>query len=596
MSPTNVLLSYLHNNLPLPDELIQPWQSHRNDLTHSISTKGCEIKELKRQLKLLEKERFSLKEKRVLVTSLRSAVRRLPAELIALIMYFTLELNKGPLGNISRSDFMALRSVSSLWRETAFATPYLWKSLAIDLSQDFSRDHTGTPTAPRAIERVNSWFANAGAGCYVSLSIYDSWAYMRDPWAYLSPLLNDQSRFQLFALELGPCILRSERDQHSLCTASAPKARLRSLILTFSPSRSFVSNEDDGQDSDTGPRQMPRLPFSEAFPHLECLSLKGDLSALSELIHPTIKSLTLDVAKSTALLFSKVAHRLPALEELIIISLDPGFITDGAPVQLPSLKRLTLIVKWSLVDILPIFTCPRLQWMHLIGQIPGCSDLTSPLADELVALVTRSRAPHFTLRVSGYNLDITLSRLLSPSWPIHRLDVTSADWLPGHATRGACIGLHLLPSSLLDIYIREDLSSQTNAFQSVFGFQTSFGAKSWNWGTGNVFQNEGFGSRLSTEIPQRGGGELTRTIDVYAPGMEEKAIDSQNSTAAQDDVSLRFHQATEEWIDDLLHHENSVLFDGYEALVQKYAPAPAKSIRGGHLTRKSSQDSITSED
>ncbi|KAH6906745.1 hypothetical protein BKA70DRAFT_1428854 [Coprinopsis sp. MPI-PUGE-AT-0042] len=414
MSPTNALLSYLHNNLPLPDELIQPWQSHRDDLTHSISTKDREIRELKRQLKILEKERFGLKEEKVLITSLRSAIRRLPAELIALIMYFTLELNKGPLGNISRRDFKALRSVSSLWRETAFTTPYLWKSLAIDLSQDFSFDHTGTPTAPRAIERINSWFANAGAGCQVSISIYDSWAHMRDPWAYLSPLLNDQSRFQLFALELGPCILRSERDQHNLCTAP------------------FVPNEDDGQDSDTSPRQMPRLPFNEAFPQLECLSLKGDLSALSELIHPTLKSLILDVTNSTALLFSKVAHRLPALEELIIISLDLGFITDGAPVQLPSLKRLTMVVKWNLVSIIPIFICPHLQWVHLIGQDPGGSDIPSPLADEVVALFARSRAPHFTLRVTGYNLDIALSRLLSPSWPIHRLDVRSADWLPGH--------------------------------------------------------------------------------------------------------------------------------------------------------------------
>ncbi|KAH6896310.1 hypothetical protein BKA70DRAFT_1116487, partial [Coprinopsis sp. MPI-PUGE-AT-0042] len=129
MSPTNALLTYLHNNLPLPDELIQPWQSHRDDLTHSISTKDREIRELKRQLKILEKERFGLKEEKVLITSLRSAIRRLPAELIALIMYFTVELNKEPLGRAGRRDFMALRSVSPLWRDTAFTTPYLWKSL-----------------------------------------------------------------------------------------------------------------------------------------------------------------------------------------------------------------------------------------------------------------------------------------------------------------------------------------------------------------------------------------------------------------------------------------------------------------------------------
>ncbi|KAH6896312.1 hypothetical protein BKA70DRAFT_1529526 [Coprinopsis sp. MPI-PUGE-AT-0042] len=348
MSSTNALLSYLHNNLPLPDELIQPWQSHRDNLTYSISTKRREIQELKRQLKLLERESFGLKEERVIVTSLCSAVRRLPAGLIALIMYFTLGLHKWPLGRMARCDFKALRCVSSLWRETAFTTPYLWKSLAIDLSQDFSLDHTSTP-----IKTINSWFAHAGEGCHVSLRIYDSWPYMEDPWAYLTPLLNNQPRFHLSTLELGPGILRSERDQHNLCTVSASTARLRSLILTFSPPGDFVPNEDDGQGTDTAPHRTPRLPFSEAFPQLECLSLKGDLSAFGELIHPTIKSLTLDVAKSTALLFSKVAHRLPALEELIIISLDLGFITDGAPVQLPTLKRLTLIVKWSLVDILP---------------------------------------------------------------------------------------------------------------------------------------------------------------------------------------------------------------------------------------------------
>ncbi|KAH6896313.1 hypothetical protein BKA70DRAFT_1231781 [Coprinopsis sp. MPI-PUGE-AT-0042] len=62
MPSRDALIHCYHNNIPLPDELVPSWKTYRDDLSRSISTKNHGIREVKRQLKLLTKERDELRE------------------------------------------------------------------------------------------------------------------------------------------------------------------------------------------------------------------------------------------------------------------------------------------------------------------------------------------------------------------------------------------------------------------------------------------------------------------------------------------------------------------------------------------------------
>ncbi|KAH6915718.1 hypothetical protein BKA70DRAFT_1395512 [Coprinopsis sp. MPI-PUGE-AT-0042] len=103
-------------------------------LMNQLGRAEAEIKELRLRLTSLEAWRADmLQEQRILQIAFKSPIRKLPSELIAEILKACFP---NPLSRNDLFSFLALRSVCSMWRETAFSTPELWNRLEITLERD----------------------------------------------------------------------------------------------------------------------------------------------------------------------------------------------------------------------------------------------------------------------------------------------------------------------------------------------------------------------------------------------------------------------------------------------------------------------------
>ncbi|KAH6896296.1 hypothetical protein BKA70DRAFT_757879 [Coprinopsis sp. MPI-PUGE-AT-0042] len=164
------LASYFVNNVPLPDKLVPEWTRFLDDLSASIDATEREISELESRLATAKQAQADLARKKDVAASCRSGSRRLPPEVIAQILFFSLELDILPLDRPGRLQFTDLRCVSSLWRTTAFTTPSLWRSLSVDV-QEWDGNENGEE---KLTELLTSWFSRAGEDGGLHLAVGSS--------------------------------------------------------------------------------------------------------------------------------------------------------------------------------------------------------------------------------------------------------------------------------------------------------------------------------------------------------------------------------------------------------------------------------------
>lgn len=513
-SPLN---SYASHNLPLPDSLVPLWAREVEDLSQSISFCDQKMAEDVGDMEDLAKKRCELLERKDLVVSFRSAARRLPPELVAHIMFFALELDEKPMGEEERQLFMTLRSVSSLWRRTAWSTPALWRSLEVDIGEalDFAK-------------QVPPWLSRGRRNVHLTLKNTVGYGTPQSVLDEVLPLVALPT-YSLTTLVLGATILRQWKCFQALMKPSAAKASVEALSIWL-------------PESGLGPSDPvlagASIDLAEAFPQMRSLALQGTIR-YPPITHPSLTSLAVDNASMEAAEFTRIFKDFPCLEELVIatsrVAWDRPILTS---IELPTLKRLALI-NHNAKEVMRSFTCSSLQWLHL-SNIPNAIWFDSVSRMDLIAFIEKSKAVEFTLRLDSIqeSLGNLLPRVLARSLPIHRLEVKGIDWLSRKRPKHLFDVEDDIPSSL-----REILASET--------------PRKLPW----ISRNVGGERNGAPEGPRR-------TIDVYFPGgKEESNLLGVRCREEDTQVYLNFHCTSKGAIEHLMHRKNPIHSHSYESLL-----------------------------
>ncbi|KAH6908951.1 hypothetical protein BKA70DRAFT_255147 [Coprinopsis sp. MPI-PUGE-AT-0042] len=179
MTPDSRLDPYAHsNNEPLPDHLHHPlytfldqldqqtyaFQRGRQPVEEAIADRQSRILALQSEVERLKPVRERLLTAEALVSARKtpyavtlSALRRTPPEIIARIIAFAISDPKRFVGKAGRRTFQSVSTVCRLWRETAFSTPYLWRSVEV-VEEDFP------------FRSLVSWCSRGGDGAPIRLS------------------------------------------------------------------------------------------------------------------------------------------------------------------------------------------------------------------------------------------------------------------------------------------------------------------------------------------------------------------------------------------------------------------------------------------
>ncbi|KAH6896291.1 hypothetical protein BKA70DRAFT_1529476 [Coprinopsis sp. MPI-PUGE-AT-0042] len=384
--------SYFVNNIPLPDELVPEWTCYFDDLTASIDATEQEITELESRLAVAKQRQVDLGRKKDAVTSFRSGSRRLPPEIIAHVLFFSLGLDILPLDRPGRLRFAELRCVSSLWRTTAFTTPSLWRSLAVDVRRWDGGLHLAVSSSnPRSRDEACVTFNTIAS-------------------------FIDEAGFGFSTLDIGRGLIHNLEQWEAL--AKPQSARHSTTDLTV-----YLPSPVDLNNWICDLRHL-----SKACPNLARLALSGTNTNISTFTHPSLTCLSISLPW---LPHTSYLAGFPALEELVLLTNPQNDVVaiEQQPYVLKSLKRLTIKQSQS-TFILHFMTCPSLNFLHFAdirrGKTPG-----HQFANTAKDFLQRSQSERITLRLSkDPNAAILRSLILANPRPvIHRLEIEDINQL-----------------------------------------------------------------------------------------------------------------------------------------------------------------------
>ncbi|KAH6896292.1 hypothetical protein BKA70DRAFT_757857 [Coprinopsis sp. MPI-PUGE-AT-0042] len=401
--------AYSLSNIPLPDDLVPEWSRYLDDLSVIITVVDEKVAALESVVAIMKQHRAKLNNRKTQVTSFRSPIRYLPAEILGRILLYALELDVLPLNHAGRLQFLAFRSVCSLWRTTAFGTLNLWRALDVDVTH---WDQSGSIAFTAA---MTSWFSRAGPEAELRLAVSSSSSGLSPSVdiRHITSLI-DTTALPISTLEIKEGIFHTEEDLKVLVTASSARPTVKFLMVLL-PSQERLGY---------GLNNFGLL--HETYPSLERLALTGtDRHATYR--HTTLTWLSLEIP---AILPAMYLHSaLPALEELVLSMETRSYDCDA--VVLSSLKRLTVKNRSNECILLPLI-CPSLEFLHLLdiysdvaaGELKVFSDVSERLLEG-------SKADRVTLRITN-DLDATILRhsvIAKPNLNIHRLEMQDINLL-----------------------------------------------------------------------------------------------------------------------------------------------------------------------
>ncbi|KAH6908873.1 hypothetical protein BKA70DRAFT_1400390 [Coprinopsis sp. MPI-PUGE-AT-0042] len=452
------ILAYTWNNEPLPDELKPLLDAQCEEAETCISACDARIGEIREQmikaqgedveaLRLESEHQHDMKNEFCstlwVLSSTTSAVRRLPPEIIALVITFSVWDDSGRL----QSRCLArICRVSWRWRHMALSMPSLWRVLSVQLWKFSDRSHKEA-TALFA-NTLNSWLSRAGDGGPITLS-FSLGSGARIPGTSERPRTCDlidwirTSHFKFVALKFF-CIFKLTTELHALFSSNAPslhsiKELYLDLILLEWPSSLEI---------------IPIIDIKSTMPNLSCLTLTG--ASFSEpfvdFIHSSLAKLQLIDMEINARDVIEMVRRLPALQSL---SLDSCWMPteeeqSTGDEQRPYIHRGIREIRLS-TDLYGQFfgelICPALERLTLSHESPHGDGVDDDSAKALGQFIQRSDASGITLHLSGTFPSDFINALLSASSPkIQGLHLEAPSCLPlGNNAGGPRL---VLPSSV----------------------------------------------------------------------------------------------------------------------------------------------------
>ncbi|KAH6907962.1 hypothetical protein BKA70DRAFT_347915 [Coprinopsis sp. MPI-PUGE-AT-0042] len=381
MKPNPSLLHFLKVNDPLPDFLqthLNAYLDHRDQLIELCDKEIARLTQRRRHL-CLQRETYA---------PLRASGRRIPGEVLAIIMQWAIGGPGGFVDSKARQDFLRFRQVSRLWRHTAFSSPQLWRFLRIR-ADDFEG---GVPTLARL---THQWFRRAGKGASVHLDIAGSGALSVRPIVDVGKMWElEQRNYQITSLQVWARVGIELEQPIQLVSG------LKSLTITIE--RSWHSSAHGS----------PLI--LDSFTALESLTVRGapsDLDDLPKLSHTlrnqSLSSLHLSGLYLTRGILATICNDLPLLEELIFFNCNfeqtPSAIIVPPSANL-SIKRIAgpmyIVAWWQGPDLLSLEYCKILSSDEgTVAQDYHCKLLASA-ADNL----WRFNSPILTLDLTSAEL------------------------------------------------------------------------------------------------------------------------------------------------------------------------------------------------
>lgn len=167
------------------DEVRAKWnrlQDSRGRLLDAINDRRSMIEALDREIKTfsqlekrIRKQQNALNAHGKRYNGIVSAARRFTPKIIARILEEATGYGQNNIYHLTgMRDFLTLRQVSPIWRDVAYSTPSLWKSLALRMGRmafDLRRDGPDSVLDENVNETITSWFARAGEHPF-SLVVY----------------------------------------------------------------------------------------------------------------------------------------------------------------------------------------------------------------------------------------------------------------------------------------------------------------------------------------------------------------------------------------------------------------------------------------
>ncbi|KAH6873520.1 hypothetical protein BKA70DRAFT_1577775 [Coprinopsis sp. MPI-PUGE-AT-0042] len=188
------LHTYLNSNEPLPDHLREPldrflgrldtqwdiYERARRNAEEAIESRQSMIQALEREVEAFSRlkeqairSQNALRSKKKRYASSVTAIRRMPLEVIAVIIGFAIQGSDGLVHHEERQLFTNIRSVCRLWREASLSTPSLWRAIGLDI-------------VPLRLQRADipayvwgnlmPWFLRAGEGAPLRIQVYGALA------------------------------------------------------------------------------------------------------------------------------------------------------------------------------------------------------------------------------------------------------------------------------------------------------------------------------------------------------------------------------------------------------------------------------------
>ncbi|KAH6873528.1 hypothetical protein BKA70DRAFT_1577780, partial [Coprinopsis sp. MPI-PUGE-AT-0042] len=336
-----------------------------------------EIERPKRVQESLANTRLSISTRRSRYTATSYAIRCIPPEILAKIMAFAISGNGGFAGKVERQYFRDLRSISWLWRQTAFSTPYLWRSLEI-VANDFPpylRRSTSHPTDSTFAQSVTSWFRRGGDNAPLSLNM--PWVTRTMAEVLLTAISDSKLNLTLAIISI---ILDRDGKAYG---GSDDLAFLLESTLDGTPPLPLkvlrVHVKCPRHDEGTGSRES--LDLTNHLPNLSTLSLSFTEGAIfplcpASVIHATLRRLSLHRTQLPAEEVEFILAGLPRLQVLCLTrctlcSLETKEATSSPNVH-SGLKRLD-IHRSIPAPFLSRLTCPSLSSLTVTGRVtPDC--------------------------------------------------------------------------------------------------------------------------------------------------------------------------------------------------------------------------------
>jgi hypothetical protein len=373
-------------------------------IAQTIQSYDDEIALLKQEIETIKKKRLHAEKVQRDHAAILCVVRLLSLEIIAMILRFAL---LSPLDRRGRQDFQSFRSVSRLWRQTAFSTPSLWRGLAIDVSFfDAGNQHSQA----RLLDLLRLWFSRAGSkDAPVSLSL-ETRSDRDTGWifdALRSATLN-MNTFRLCHLIFDPAV--------------EPLERLSGIGKA-------VENLSLGSTFDNQPFRPIQL--GSEFPVLEYLTLCSTSNrspgSIFPVHHPSLHTLRLANITLDETTLPSLNETLPSLRTLILDKC--SFIPHEVgmePFEMTCLERLIVITTPSEEPpaLCEFLVMPSLTLFQIIGNAIGTA-YTYAMPGKFVAACTSSRSVTLDFSHWGSGKALRAHLILLGFSAIHRLHLSS---------------------------------------------------------------------------------------------------------------------------------------------------------------------------